>query len=416
MSPFKEVGFHKADPDGTPRPTSQHRASLRPAPIAVNQGAGFDGNCQPRIGPLPPTPRKRKEPPTLFESRLSFAQKKRLALRSSTISVVKRVKVGDLAITMRDDGENKVDSKAFRFLDLPPELRNQIYCQCIDMSQKQALVIHRPRMATLRSSTRQGRANPGRYCEPEDPDKKRSPKAKQLPPKQTNRPFVGLTQVNRQIRREFYTTYMSRQEIGMDFTDCSKYMATYFDPNQPICLQGPWDIAGKNMPFQGNITIAVSRKILPAEKQLGWIDALPLLTTWANSVHIEAGFGRYSSAGYIPQRDGEAKDLYRLYGRKVLPDRSCSTMNPRWRIVLRSRHLAAVRIVREPGEFPRPYFHLIWKYGYREAWMRQLHSSVPGTVDAKAVPGSWLWDIGFDRMEHFDVRVGGETYEGEISN
>lgn len=190
------------------------------------------------------------------------------------------------------------------------ELRNKIYCMCIDMSRKQALVIHRPRMATLRSSTRQARAAPGRYREPEDLDNKKAPsKSTRGAPKETHRPFVSLTQINQQIRREFYTTYMSRQEIGMDLTDCSKYIHTFFNPEQPMCWQGAPDSTGKNMPFQGNLTIAVSRQVLPVEKKQGWIDALPLLSTWANSVHIEAGFGRYSAAGYVPQRDGESKDL-----------------------------------------------------------------------------------------------------------
>jgi hypothetical protein len=131
----------------------------------------------------------------------------------------------------------------------------------------------------------------------------------QVAPRDSNRPFVGLTQVCQQIRKEFYAVYIANQEIGMDLTNTSKYMETFFNPNVSLCYADAIDPSGKNMPFRGNITIAVSEKILPIEKTVGWIDALPLLMTWANSTHIEAGFGRYSRYDYRPQADGEAKDL-----------------------------------------------------------------------------------------------------------
>lgn len=107
---------------------------------------------------------------------------------------------------------------------------------------------------------------------------------------------------------------------------------------------------------------------------------------------------------------------YRLYGRRVLLDRSCTNMNIRWRVVLRSRHLAAVRIVRESRavDFVRPYIHLIWKYEAREPWMTGLDSPIPGSSAANAWAGNWLWAMGFDNMEYFEVRVGAETYHGEI--
>ena len=53
----------------------------------------------------------------------------------------------------------------------------------------------------------------------------------------------------------------------------------------------------------------MSNKVTAIEKRIGYIDVFPLLDTWANSAHIEAGFGRYTEKGYEPQRDGEAKDL-----------------------------------------------------------------------------------------------------------
>lgn len=191
-----------------------------------------------------------------------------------------------------------------------------VYGYCADMSTRQALVIYLPKTGTLRSSTRQTRAAPGRYRELEDPDKKKKGRraveeavVAQGAPKESNRPFVGLTHVCRQIRKEFYPLYIARQEVGMDLTHTSKYMETFFNPTVPLCYADTLDASGKNMPFRGNVTIAVSDKILPVEKTVGWVDMLSLLHTWANSAHIEAGFGRYSRRDYRPHVDGEAKDL-----------------------------------------------------------------------------------------------------------
>lgn len=187
-----------------------------------------------------------------------------------------------------------------------------IYGYCKNMSTRQALVIYLPKTGTLRSSTRQIRAAPGKYCEPDDPDKEKGARmgtVGEVVPKESNRPFVGLTHVCRKIREEFYPMYIANQEIGMDLTNTAKYMETFFNRNVPLSFADVVDPTGRNMPFRGNITIAVPQKILSIEKKVGWIDALPLLNTWANSTHIEAGFGRYSRRDYHPEVDGEAKDL-----------------------------------------------------------------------------------------------------------
>ncbi|KAK7179468.1 hypothetical protein PSPO01_14480 [Paraphaeosphaeria sporulosa] len=406
--------------------TQLSRSAQRPAPLKL-EGTGFDE--QPRIGPLPPTPfnpmvRKRKAAPMLLESNKPYyQQKKRVAIKQRSpntqvalrVGANRRIGVNDLAITMNDQGAGMVDEDPFLFMELPGEIRNMIYRYCADMSTRQALVVYLPKTGTLRPSTRQVRAAPGKYRELDNSEKKkRGRKGTPVAPKESNRPFFGLTQVCQQIRKEFYPVYIANQEIGMDLTNTSKYMETFFNPDVPLLYADALDPNGKNMPFRGNITIAVARRILPIEKTAGWIDALPLLNTWANSAHIEAGFGRYSRHDYRPQADGEAKDLYRLYGRKVLPDRSCTEMNKLWRIILRQRKLAAVRIHREPGGQDKPHFHLIWKHAHRESWMTGKNSVIPGTVDGRATVGSWLWNLGFDEMEHFEVRVGAEQRPGEF--
>lgn len=64
-----------------------------------------------------------------------------------------------------------------------------------------------------------------------------------------------------------------------------------------------------DMPFTGNLTIAVSDKIKDVEAVKDGVDVFPLLDLWANSFKIEAGFGRYMQALYDATTDGEAKDL-----------------------------------------------------------------------------------------------------------
>lgn len=85
-----------------------------------------------------------------------------------------------------------------------------------------------------------------------------------------------------------------------------------------------------------------------------------------------------------------------------------------WRVVLRHRKLAAVRVHRAPGGQDRPYFHIIWKHAHKEPWMTGKDCAIPGKVNGRATVGSWLWNLGFDEMEHFEVRVGAEQRAGEF--
>lgn len=91
-------------------------------------------------------------------------------------------------------------------------------------------------------------------------------------------------------------------------------------------------------------------------------------------------------------------------------------MNQNWRIVLRDKHLAVVRIHRNGGDYRRPFIHLIWKFEHRESWMTEKFSYVPGTIGGRARPNSWLWNLGFDDMEHFHIRVGAEKRPGQFSS
>jgi hypothetical protein len=128
--------------------------------------------------------------------------------------------------------------------------------------------------------------------------------------RETNRPFWGLTQVCRQLRTEFRPIYLQKQEIGMDLTEIVQYLQTFYsDASTEFAKLNHGRQRGKDMPFTGNLTIAVSDKPLELEKSPNGVEVIPLLDLWANSFKIEAGFGRYLQANYVPQTDGEAKDL-----------------------------------------------------------------------------------------------------------
>ncbi|KAF2623799.1 hypothetical protein BU25DRAFT_375018 [Macroventuria anomochaeta] len=330
--------------------------------------------------------------------------------------------------------DNVADSKkSIGFMDLPGEIRNLIY-SFTGQKSSQALLVYRPRLASLRSRTQldrhrtlasdviekeqeaslpaTGRAGRTRV-------NKRKPKTGLLP-RETNRPFFGLTQVCSLLRQEFRPLYMKKQEIGMDLAEVVKYLHTFY-PEAPELFK---TLSTSNdrkidMPFTGNLTIAVGDKVKDIEKSADGVDVWPLLDLWANSFKIEAGFGRYMQVHYDATADGEAKDLqvYRLFGRCVQPDRRCSGMNTTWRTILRTRSLAAVRIHRKPASTsttppapqhsarlfgpivpgPRPYIHILFRPDTAEPWMNK---------EVSTIPHDWLKNRGFSGMEYFDVKIG----------
>lgn len=184
--------------------------------------------------------------------------------------------------------------------------------------------MHRPRLASLRPRTQldrqrtlasdiiekeQDRALPAASRRGGNGTSKRKPKTALLA-RETNRPFFGFTQVCRLIRREFRPWYMQRQEVGMDLTEVVKYLQAFYH-DAPALLE---DLSTSNdrkidMPFTGNLTIAVGDKAKEVEKSADGVDVWPLLDLWANSYKIEAGFGRYMQVHYDARADGEAKDL-----------------------------------------------------------------------------------------------------------
>ncbi|CAN9480073.1 unnamed protein product [Alternaria alternata] len=322
--------------------------------------------------------------------------------------------------------------KPFRFMDLP-EIRNEVYMHTHGRP-KQALLVYRPRIASLRPRTRldRGRTLASDLAGQEQDEEilsasnksGRSAKSKvKTELRETNRPFWGLAQVCRQMRIEYRPIYMAKQEIGMDLTEIVDYLQTFYPTANDVVSQlAPPGERRNDAPFVGNLTIAVGDKANDLERASDGIEVFPLLDIWSNSLKIEAGFGRYLKANYIPETDGEAKDLYRLFGRRVLKNRSCSSMNNLWRSILRSRSLVSVRIHRKPapriaasapaatfaGVQPpihaatKPFIHIVFKTDTAEPWMTEFESVVPKT------PTNWLAERGFGSMEYFEVKVGVE--------
>lgn len=186
---------------------------------------------------------------------------------------------------------------------------------------KQALLVYRPRLASLRPRTRLDRSRTlASDIVDQDQEKKISggsnksrlsakPKPK-TEVRETNRPFWGLTQVGRQLRAEYRPIYMAKQEIGMDLTEIVDYLKTFYPTATDIVsnLGSPGE-RDEDAPFVGNLTIAVGDKPNELERAGDGIEVFSLLDIWANSLKIEAGFGRYLKANYVAETDGEAKDL-----------------------------------------------------------------------------------------------------------
>lgn len=256
-------------------------------------------------------------------------------------SALKQKPVGTFAKLLGAPSVQAVQ-KSFRFMDLPggllsskklrlyssnaqwrTELRNMVYHHlCSD--HKQALLVHRPRISSLRSRTRFDRSRPllsevvGQEHDTALSTMKRNPGRRNVSAKtntgplhrECHRPSYGLTQVCHLIREEFRPIYMQKQEIGLDLTDTSKFLGTFFpDALVQVATLPSTRARSGDLPYTGNLTIAVSEKICALECSDDGIDILPLLGIWANSYKIEAGFGRYLKAQYHPQTDGEAKDL-----------------------------------------------------------------------------------------------------------
>ena len=186
-------------------------------------------------------------------------------------------------------------------------------------------MVYRPRLASLRSRTQLDRYRTlaSDLVEKEQAEalpstnrRRRGTGVSEQKPKsatlarETSRPFFGLTQVCRLLRTEFRPLYLQKQEIGMDLVEAVRYLETFY-PEAPEYLKAlsiSNDRKG-DMPFTGNLTIAVGDKIKDTEKTADGIDVWPLLDIWANSFKVEAGFGRYLQAHYDATADGEAKDL-----------------------------------------------------------------------------------------------------------
>lgn len=96
----------------------------------------------------------------------------------------------------------------------------------------------------------------------------------------------------------------------MDLTATVKYLQTfYYDaPAKFAALATPGGRT-QDMPYNGNLTIAVGDRLNKLESRSEGVEILMLLDIWANSFKIEAGFGRYLRLNYSPETDGEAKDL-----------------------------------------------------------------------------------------------------------
>lgn len=301
---------------------------------SVLQGAGHAA-----IPPSPTTTDEIFSEPALAVSSLSFNNKdssrstrkhKAISKTGAGVKKAKHVKKTPKVPKPTGPAQDKKTSEVFKavkdyfpFLDLPGEIRNLIYDYTC-ANARQTLLVHRPRLARLRSSTRASRTRnlaSDEVAKQQDATlalaniKTSKAKANTHMPRESHRPFVGLTQVCRQIRDEYRPIYMAKQEVGMDLIAIGTYLQTFYADAPNVIAALPPAGAGRraeDASFNGNFTIAVAEKDTLRKYDDEGVEVFPLLDLWANSARIEAGFGRYAKVDYIPERDGEAKDLYVL--------------------------------------------------------------------------------------------------------
>ncbi|OAL57208.1 hypothetical protein IQ07DRAFT_30385 [Pyrenochaeta sp. DS3sAY3a] len=302
--------------------------------------------------------------------------------------------------------------KPFRFLDLPADIRNLIYHIASD-NEYQAYLIHKP--------TRRQRRELG-FTEWEEPPSKEP---------QNSRPFHGLTQVCQLIRKEFRPLYMRHQQVGIHIEEISRYMRDFY-PDKAYDQGADLVVAIKKTPADDN----PGRRSMDPEVDMEGIELLPLLGAWANNIHFSAIFSLFLGAKQKLQDNPELKDLYRLFGLRVLPDGTHTPCNDAWFSLLTTGALASILVNRRPAmewvdedtsttpapplrlewipgtvalppgppgtwsirpHFPRPYIRILFKPEFAEDWMPQVASTAPAW---------WKTHHGFDQMEHFEVRVG----------
>ncbi|XP_014557253.1 hypothetical protein COCVIDRAFT_15485 [Bipolaris victoriae FI3] len=340
-------------------------------------------------------------------------------------------------------------AKSSRFLDLPGEIRNRIY-EYMHAEKTQLVLVHRPRIASLRPRTRLDRSRTlASDITAQEHDERLSSDSSitngsENIPRETNRPFWGLTQASRQLRWEFRPLYLTNQEIGIDVANIPRYVkAFYLSADKELATIGPSGERESTLSFAGHVTVAVGDTATKEERGPKGIEVLPLIEVWANGFSMKVGFGRYGTSGYATDGyqwhgDVETKDFYRLLGRQVQRDQTCSDTNEHWEELLRCRSLASVRIHRAPPTryvstpgcaipqdllavstpipaangiyppnvqmfrvpvVPNPYIHIIFRRERAEPWMTEFKSEIPD---------NWLAQHGFKDMDHFEVKVGVE--------
>ncbi|KAF2737391.1 hypothetical protein EJ04DRAFT_592999 [Polyplosphaeria fusca] len=292
----------------------------------------------------------------------------------------------------------KSEGKKTGFLDLPGEIRNQIYEYAVAETEgpwKQAFVKHAPRRRGLRARTNR---------------------------KPSLRPFLALTQVCRLVRVEFRPWFLNTQEMIVDINDMEKYVKTFYP-------------ADDSMIRFGQIKIGLSLVIKANNRGNEGIDILPVLRFWIGTFELDMGFCIYYKDPENPEPDDEEiMDLHRLI--RVNDSRDSDFFaTDRWQGVLEHDMLAEVRVVRAParryvlktqpgsaeealeqllldrnGEqnffyqtaysyswAPKPFIHLLFKPEWAEDWMNSRDCRVPS---------KWLRQHGFGEMQYFDIKVG----------
>lgn len=184
--------------------------------------------------------------------------------------------------------------------------------------QTQLVLVHRPRIASLRPRTRLDRSRtlPSDIAAQEYEERLSSDSSitngseSENIPRKTSRPFWGLTQASRQLRYEFRPIYLINQEIGLDLNNISGYFKAFYpSAAKELAKIGPSGERESTLSFVGHVTVALGETANKEERGPKGIEVLPLIEVWANGFSMQAGFGRYATSGHQWPVDAETKDL-----------------------------------------------------------------------------------------------------------
>ncbi|KAF1926484.1 uncharacterized protein M421DRAFT_217452 [Didymella exigua CBS 183.55] len=266
----------------------------------------------------------------------------------------KRPKLGQLRL-QTDDKPQEYDN--FQFLQLPPEVRNQVYEYATEHTHRCFPLLHGTPKNTRRRMLRSGNST--------------EPSATANKPI----PYLGLTQVCLQIRAEFRPMWLSTHRVPLNFTE--SYFKAFFLARVPKVTR--YNIFGLN---------TSSLRI--------WVRKDDLGTIW-NGCMVTRLFkhkARFPTCAIACQSMPQTEE----YTLRQL-ERLINHDDPVWKKAITTNKIGQVRLSLQPDK-TTVAMHIVVKERFAEAWMKVLSEKPP-----HAVMEGFLRQFGFPADGGWEAQV-----------